>query len=77
MGAGKPADALGARLVAQVLVAKYVEHTPLYRQWEIYKSEVVPRLAFRFVSASCRLREFRLPGGANFDSTEPGIPREI
>jgi len=28
---------LGAGLVAQVLVAKYLEHTPLYRQREIYK----------------------------------------
>jgi transposase len=28
---------LGAGLVAQVLVSKYLEHTPLYRQREIYK----------------------------------------
>jgi transposase len=28
---------LGSGLVAQVLVAKYLEHTPLYRQREIYK----------------------------------------
>ena len=49
---------LGAGLVAQVLVAKYLEHTPLYRQREIYKRSRVnlPRSTLGdAVAAACHL----------------------
>ncbi len=49
---------LGAGLVAQILVAKYLEHTPLYRQREIYKRSRVdlPRSTLGdAVAATCHL----------------------
>ena len=49
---------LGAGLVAQVLVSKYLEHTPLYRQREIYKRSRVglPRSTLGdAVAAACHL----------------------
>jgi len=49
---------LGSGLVAQILVAKYLEHTPLYRQREIYKRSRVnlPRSTLGdAVAAGCHL----------------------
>lgn len=49
---------LGAGLVAKILVAKYLEHTPLYRQREIYKRSRVnlPRSTLGdAVAAACHL----------------------
>lgn len=51
---------LGAGLVAQILVSKYLEHTPLYRQRQIYKRCRVslPRSTLGdAVAAACHLLE--------------------